>query len=192
MSIFKDLVESYQIESPIEEEFYRVISKCLSEEVELRNQYEIKSGKYTFRVDFVALIGNLKIGFECDGKAYHDYKKDQWRDGLIVDGGHLHSLIRLRGTDINFRLIDALRAISVWHPELFNERGMDIIEQLASRTAKEALIGADAAYFSYRPIEPTNNDELDSDDVIEDPTGDGFGELIVTRRFLGLGKAIPK
>lgn len=161
---FSDLVERHLLASPIEEEFYRVISKYLDPKAELKNQYPI--GHY--RLDFLVSVGGLKIGFECDGKNYHDKEHDEARDSAILRHENIDSIIRLRGTDIVYRLSDALLVIACWYPQLFSGRGINNILQLSSRSMEEAELNSDYVYFSY-PNDPEDEDS-------------GLGLLYVTRR----------
>lgn len=171
---FKDLVDLSLLSSPIEKEFYRVISKYLHDEVALQNQFPVKTTRGNFLIDFVVTVGSLKIGFECDGKAYHDAEKDEQRDDAILSSGAVHSIVRCRGTDIVFRMDDVLFAIADWYPNIFSERGSGNVVQLASDIARNTEIGYEEAYFVYR-----RDSEIGID---EDELSNGFGNLYVLRK----------
>ena len=125
-------------ESPIENDFAWGLSKYLSDEALLKKQVVSDTHFGRFRIDFVAEIrsGN-KVGYECDGREFHDAGRDLYRDALILDSGTVDSIIRIRGQDIVYRLGDVLYLISLWNPRLFSDRGMDCLERIASDRAKE-------------------------------------------------------
>lgn len=166
---FKDLCDQSGLASPIEAEFYRVVSKYLNKDVCLENQVDVQSGKYTFRIDFVVTLGSQRIGFECDGRAFHSFEKDEWRDSSILKTRKFHSIVRLRGTDIAFRIYDALYVLMSWYPEIFEDRAKDNIEQLASVIAKESEFSPNYAHFEY-PVEREECDGI-------------FGSLFIYRRY---------
>lgn len=168
---FRDYVDPYLIESPIESELYRVISKYLDQEVELRNQFPM--GMY--RLDFMVAMRGYRVGIECDGKHFHKADRDEMRDERILRMDDIHSIVRLRGTDIVYRLPDALAVLAHWYPWLFSERGIDNIRQLMTLTSIDAQgISESWAHIRY-PFDPEDDDH-------------GLGEMYVTRKIRRLGK----
>jgi hypothetical protein len=123
-------------ESPIEEAFAWDIVKHLSDEVRFEKQVEIATRFSNFRIDFVAYVGNLSIGFECDGEEFHDAFRDECRDALVLGEGCLDAVYRIRGKDIHHHLIDCLYVISRWDQLLVSDRGRVNLERLASADAK--------------------------------------------------------
>lgn len=182
---FTDYVDNHRLDSPIEEEFYHVISKYLTPKVDLYNQYPAKVSGYNFSIDFVIICGNLRIGIECDGKAYHNVEKDEWRDKSILNANLLDVIIRFRGTDIVFRIHDALYAMSQWYPEVFSQRGLDNITVLATPTARDTRLHDNAAKYFYPDEFDMYKRELELGEYIDDKLADGFGILSLYRKRKG-------
>src|SRR5688572_16148850 len=91
-------------ESPIEFMLLRGIDKYFQRtEIDVRPQVWIKTDKGSFRVDFIVTIGSFRLGFECDGKAFHDYERDLLRDVLILGTGEIDAMWRIRGCEIFYR-----------------------------------------------------------------------------------------
>jgi hypothetical protein len=149
----------------------------------IKNQYPAKVRGYQFAIDFMITVGSHKIGIECDGRQFHSVEKDEWRDKLILGAGIVDSMVRLRGTDINFRLPDALYVMAVWYPGLFSGRGVDNIEKLTTSTAKRTDIYMLGAHFKYRTDIAMIGDDEEIDDPIDDEFSEGFGDLFITRRL---------
>ncbi len=111
-----------KLESPIEKEFARRILRHESnfkDGVRLGNQYVVNTTRSLYRVDFVLFMRNKKIGIECDGKDYHNFKTDLVRDSIILGEEKLDTIYRIGGKDINFAEDDSLLAISLMEPNLF-------------------------------------------------------------------------
>jgi very-short-patch-repair endonuclease len=121
-----------EYESPIEERFAWLFTKYVSPSVLFVPQVWIKTKKLSFRFDFVALIGEKIIVFECDGKAHHSMYLDEFRDALILDTGCVDYIHRLRGEDIHYQLEDLVYAIYRMHPYLFHDRLRKNLELLAN------------------------------------------------------------
>ncbi|TGU70716.1 hypothetical protein E4633_17105 [Geomonas terrae] len=88
----------------------------------------------------MAEASGVKIGFECDGKDFHDESRDEWRDAMILGSKGVDAIYRMRGADLYYHINDILYFISKWDPELFSQRGLLNLEVLASdavRTSSE-------------------------------------------------------
>lgn len=59
------------------------------------------------------------------------------RDARLLASGSVHSVIRLRGSDLMDQMHDALYLASVWDPGLFSERGRLNLRTLASPQARD-------------------------------------------------------
>lgn len=121
-----------QYESPLEEDFTYHLTKYLDPTISLTPQFEVKTICGTFRIDFVAHGSAGLIGFECDGKDFHDFSRDEWRDAMILGSKGVDAIYRLRGSDLFYHIDDILHFISRWNPELFSQRGLLNLETLAS------------------------------------------------------------
>lgn len=129
----RELPDLSPCDSPIEDIFYYEFQKCVASEAEVWRQFECLTPGGTFYLDFLVTVGDRRVGFECDGKDFHNKLRDRNRDRAIVDAGFADRIYRLRGHDIFSHLHDALDLIRVRDSSLFSERGHHIIEALASR-----------------------------------------------------------
>lgn len=127
-----------QFESPLEEDFAYHFAKYIEPTISLVPQFEVKTICGTFRIDFVAQGPAGIIGFECDGKDFHDESRDEWRDAMILGSKGIDSIYRLRGSDLYYHIDDILHIISRWNPELFSQRGLLNLETLASDAVRES------------------------------------------------------
>lgn len=133
-------------DSPIEDMFAWHMVKYVAEIAAFVPQAEVRTVCGGFRIDFVVAVAGRRVGFECDGAAYHDEARDELRDALILfDARAVDSLFRLRGTDIHYRMPDLVYLLACYEPGIFSERAKAQIPRLAS----EAVIRG-AAHADYR------------------------------------------
>ncbi len=125
-------------ESPIEDAFAWAIAKHLNPACDLQKQVEVPTFTGGFRLDFLAvsLSPRHKIALECDGKEFHDYTRDMFRDAIIIGCTDVDSIYRFGGRDIWYHLDDALYTLSTREPELFSDRGRCNLKQLAARDTR--------------------------------------------------------
>ena len=110
-------------DSPLEEQFAYSLPKYIEEQAKFYKQYEVETVRGTFKLDFLVDSPKGKFGFECDGKDFHEFHRDMFRDALILGSSDIISVHRITGADIHNRLEDALFAISKIEPDAFSERG---------------------------------------------------------------------
>jgi hypothetical protein len=132
-------------DSPLEDLFAWNVSKYFDPSVDLHKQVEVDTICGRFRMDFVATLGDSGVAFECDGAQYHDELRDEWRDAMILGGGKVDFIYRLRGHDLVHHLEDCLYLVSKLNPDLFSGRGLGTLSALASDEAK-ACETKDIAY----------------------------------------------
>ena len=119
-------------DSPLENDFAYQAVKHFDGAVDLQTQYHVKTICGLFIVDFVAVSSSGRhVGFECDGKEFHDASRDEWRDAMILGSKELDAIYRLRGADIAFQLDNILFLLSCCETELFSERGRLNLTSLA-------------------------------------------------------------
>lgn len=158
-------------DSPIEQAFAWIACKRLRGDVVLHKQVPVTTMCGNFRIDLVAdAIDGRRIAFECDGKDYHNRRRDEWRDALILDTGRCDVIYRLRGQDLCFRLDDVVYALSVLERPLFSERGIHNALQLASAAVKRVSFHPrwHAYYVDYSP----ESRDAEIDDPMDDPADD--------------------
>lgn len=129
---FKEPIYTPPYDSPLEDDFAYHITKYLEPTISLIPQHEVKTICGTFRLDFMAEAAGVKIGFECDGKDFHDESRDEWRDAMILGSKKVDAIYRMRGSDLYYHIDDILYFISKWNPEIFSQRGLLNLQALAS------------------------------------------------------------
>lgn len=123
-------------ESPLEDLYAWNAIKYLDSSVDFQKQIEVDTICGTFRIDFIADHDSKKVAFECDGKKFHDQSRDEWRDAMILGSNAVDVIYRLRGRDLTYNMEDCLFLISKYDPEIFSQRGLINLEQLASIEAR--------------------------------------------------------
>ncbi len=136
------------LESPIEYELERVLCKYTPEGTRVHRQYRVPTYRGTFRLDLVIQIGKSIIGFEADGKEYHDWSRDIFRDAIILEKTNIDAIYRITGPDVYYRLETALYIISEVNPSLFSDRGRENLwclsecrDKLELQTDTEGIYG---------------------------------------------------
>jgi hypothetical protein len=148
-------------DSPLEDDFAYHITKYLDPTIRLTPQYEVKTICGTFRLDFVAEAAGRKIGFECDGKDFHDVSRDEWRDAMILGSKSIDAIYRMRGSDIYYHINDILHFISRWNPELFSQRGLLNLQTLASDAVRRNSEEYSKCFAFIRYLEDENQVPID-------------------------------
>lgn len=125
-------------DSPIEDEFVLRYVKYAGVDVRMQRQVEVNTLCGRFVLDFV-LTGpsGHRIGIECDGKAFHDESRDEWRDAMIIGGGFVDEIYRIRGSDIVYNMDDVLYLLACFEPALFDPRARTNLGVIARQEVKE-------------------------------------------------------
>ncbi|WP_109123598.1 hypothetical protein [Dyella sp. C11] len=89
----------------------------------MQRQAEVNTLCGRFVLDFVLTgLSGHRVGIECDGKAFHDESRDEWRDAMIIGGGFVDEIYRIRGSDIVHNMDDVLYLLACFEPDLFDPR----------------------------------------------------------------------
>lgn len=171
---FAPRVDRAKLESPLEEMFIERLEKYLFSWLTITAQYEVETIAGKFRLDFVIIIDNKKIAFECDGEEYHDAFRDEFRDGLILGSGQVDIIYRFRGKDIYTFLDDCIYLIYHFDNELFNNRYPFLFPQLISNDLKEHL--------AKKSIEDCETTRLDYKAINIEGYQFGWMHLLMERR----------
>ena len=123
-------------DSPIEDIFAWNLGKYINPNLRLDKQIEANTPWGIFILDFMVECKSEKIAFECDGKDFHDLRRDEWRDAIILGEGYIDTIYHLRGTDLIHRTEDCFFIISLLDPQIVGERGRVNLEALASDSIK--------------------------------------------------------
>ena len=112
------------LESPLEYELEWALTKYIPKGALITRQFKVPTYRGTFRVDLVIQTKQGLIGFECDGRDYHDWTRDIFRDAIILNYSKIESIYRIAGPDIYYRIATALYVIGRRVPSVFSEHGM--------------------------------------------------------------------
>lgn len=144
-------------DSPIEDLFAYNAVKYLADDVELMPQVSIQTICGRFVLDFLLQSPSAgRVAVECDGKEFHEESRDEWRDAMILGGGLVDAIYRLRGCDIHFHIEDLLYLMSRHDPTLMSERGITNLDLLATPEAKSFQSGeraVDIHSFHYHSVD---------------------------------------
>jgi hypothetical protein len=136
--------------SKIEDILSEMLEYFLAPEVQVDRGYPIvtQCGRYCldFKIECPLDLNpahgdskrNVKLGIECDGRKYHHWESDFWRDSLILGTGEVDEIIKITGRQIYLYTYSCVFQIGLWYPWLLGGR--------CSSTGKSTL--ADLGRFS--------------------------------------------
>jgi hypothetical protein len=135
-------------DSPIEEELARVLQKYIEDNAVVYKQVPVSTTHGTFRIDLLLESDSGLFAFEADGKEFHDYSRDMFRDAVILAHSEIKAVVRITGRDVNYSLEEALFVISQIHPAAFSARGLVNLKILAGRRIHldSVYVGSDFAH----------------------------------------------
>ena len=122
----EDIVKKFAIppyESPIEDVFAEHCFKYLSNDVTVEKQVEVITNHGRFRIDFVLTNSTRRIAIECDGKEFHEFLRDELRDGILLGENHYDTIYHFRGCDLVYYPYDCIWLISILDKDIINRRG---------------------------------------------------------------------
>ena len=119
-----------QCESPIEHEFLHAFYKVISDQVTIEGQVDCHTPIGRFRFDFVVKHLGRKIGFECDGKNFHDRQTDLSRDAAILKTGLVDIIYRVPGKSLWFYTYEVLDLLRIEEPDLFSSHGNGLLDAI--------------------------------------------------------------
>ncbi|MFL0161566.1 hypothetical protein [Aquirufa salirivi] len=126
----KKTIYSPPYDSPIEDELIWHLTKYINPVIEVVPQFEIVTTRANYRLDFALEIEGKLIGIECDGKDYHNLRRDIWRDVEIINNSQIEEIFRFRGCDIYYHINECLYVLGWLHKGLFDNRGFDNLKRL--------------------------------------------------------------
>lgn len=146
------------LDSPIETLLDYELSKYVDNDARIISQYPVRTQCGTRLIDFVLERDSVRIGIECDGRDFHIYERDLWRDAVILGTGRIDAMYRLSGSMITNQPEDCLFFIARNSPRMFSERGRTNLERLASAEIKDAMTtGTGRCSVVYRDAESGTN-----------------------------------
>ncbi len=127
-------------ESPVEEALAWSLVKLLHGQVSFLKQHEVSTRRGNFRLDFLLVTpAGLRIGIEVDGKQFHSYRRDAWRDAVILGEGHVDVMIRFAARDVHYRVFDTIAVLRHLYPEAFDPYQVIAVDRLASSEVESAV-----------------------------------------------------
>lgn len=124
-------------DSPAEERFLHHITKVLQSGVSYVDHEPVDTLCGPFVIDYVVRVDDRRIGFEVDGRDYHEPEHDEWRDAAILAAEAVDVMIHVRAADLYNYPHDTLLLIARVEPSLFSERGRSILERLAHKGTRD-------------------------------------------------------
>lgn len=124
---------SFQYDSPIEEELGKLFAKYNEpySDIAVLPQVGVQTSGGRFILDFLVIANGHKYAVECDGKEYHDYYYDLYRDGMLIAGGFIDDMIRFRGTDLTVFPYTCILFLGKIIPGLLSEQQLIAVETTA-------------------------------------------------------------
>lgn len=121
---FFDLYK-YSYDSPIERILGELLAKCLPNRmVSIIPQLEINTTGGNFVLDFLLIAEGKKYAIECDGRGFHDYLHDLYRDGILLGERFIDGMIRFTGSDLTKYPHICLLFLSRIAPSLFYNQSL--------------------------------------------------------------------
>ena len=135
-------------DSPIEDAFAWHCHKQIHPDVKCEKQVEVYTQHGLFRVDLDYAIGDEHTAIECDGRDFHDAHRDEFRDAILIGGGHFATVYHFRGCDIVHNPDNCVWLMSLFDPGLFSRRGHRHLNQLQTLNADQVRHRAESSDFS--------------------------------------------
>jgi len=121
---------SYAYDSPIERILGELMCKFMNRSsVTIFPQVEIQTLGGLFVLDFLIVSGGQKYAVECDGRDYHEYYGDLYRDTMLLANKFIDGMLRFRGVDINQVPHACLLILSKILPSFLMEGREETLEQ---------------------------------------------------------------
>ncbi|KGG83748.1 hypothetical protein [Comamonas thiooxydans] len=138
-------------DSPIEDLFAKHFLRYAAAEISFEPQHPVHTLCGTFVIDFLIVDADgRRVGIECDGKEFHDLSRDEWRDGMILGGGHLDAMYRFRGQDIHYAWEDVMYFLCCMEPSVFASRAPHNLKVLSSNEVCESMQDLHREFYSFR------------------------------------------
>ncbi len=160
-------------DSPIEALLEDLLVKYLAPATRKTAQRTVATPFGRFRPDFflVDAVTRRVLVIECDGRAYHDPVRDQWRDAAMLGCGVVHDLLRIEGKDLKRRPHDVLHLLARLMPTLFAPRALLVLERAATPEARAFRLAVGGTATLYYPP-PARVFTTEGDEPIDDPVHD--------------------
>jgi len=188
----------------IENIFYKRLKSYLSSEVQVDHQFPVETQCATYWLDFKIQYSqemNLKqdnsrqevrIGIECDGREYHDWEYDFWRDSLILGTGKVDEIIRITGHQIYLYVHSCIFNLGRWYPWILGGRSSatekDVYAAL-ERISKNEFLDENAI---FNAMKEEYGDNYDFTNAKEHEYEDIFNGQFLKRRSVSYIYSIAK
>ncbi len=169
LSQFASHLPTGPFESPAEQGFIHHLVKVMADDARYDDHVPAPTRFGAFVLDYVVQCRNRRVGFEVDGRDFHEYQRDAYRDAAILDAGHVDAIYRVRASDLYNYPNDVFYLIASADPSLFSDRGKVVLARLAHRRLLEQD-KPDAATTFLTGMTWRQEEDLDPDD--DDLDGD--------------------
>jgi hypothetical protein len=115
-------------ESPIEDVFEHEFNKYAKNGYCLIRQCEFSTQLGKFRVDFTLSVDDYLVGFECDGREYHELWHDEIRDAVLLGEKHLGTIYHFPGKALWFEPAYAIEFIAR-RDNFFLDRTLKVVQR---------------------------------------------------------------
>jgi hypothetical protein len=116
-------------DTPIERAFEAAYYKHARTGYPLKAQVNFDTFCGRLCVDFVVRLPDRTIGFECDGKPFHEKFRDEIRDAILLGDKHLDVIYHFGGAELHYAPEFALLFVLEHEPELFQERTESVLHR---------------------------------------------------------------
>ena len=167
-------------DSPAEERFLHHLTKALAADASYDDHVPVDTLCGPFVIDYVVSVATRRVGFEIDGREFHDAERDVWRDAAILASGVVDAMIHIRASDLYRYPYDTLCLISRAEGALFSERGRSVLERLAHRAVRRIEVDPNGEYLGA--VIWRQEDELESEDLDEEVAEECDDDISPTER----------
>ncbi|HEY9507332.1 MAG TPA: hypothetical protein VIQ27_15275 [Gemmatimonadales bacterium] len=161
-------------QSPLEELFLHGAQKYAYPDLTVLSQQPVETPHGNFFLDVQGTTkGGRVLGFELDGREYHDAERDLWRDAAILATGHCEAIYRITGRDLVRQAARVWYLLSRLERAIVSDRNRQVLEQLAGRDRPETVIelSEDGAWMQFylerHEMVSRRLEEMDEEEVEE-------------------------
>ena len=120
---------TWNYDSPIERKIGELLGKYVDfTHFDIIPQYEVHSSGGVFFLDYLVKGKKCKYAIECDGKDYHEYYADLYRDAWLLGENHINEMIRFTGRDLVRCPSVCMYFLHKTIPGLIKERSVHVID----------------------------------------------------------------
>lgn len=146
----------------------------------IQKQHEVNTDGGKFFLDFYITFDKMKIAIECDGKDYHEYYADLYRDAFLLGEKHINLMIRFSGRDLTGYINTCVFFLGRAIPGLISDRNMNALEIEARNEMWNQDFDPEGKYFYKQIFEdplPDWDDEIRTWNMVRITRRKNFGDF---------------